>query len=173
MRSLNAVIAAALTMVLVGCSGGGDDSGAVSQAPAAVSGRWAFEVQATSTNCSGASLPAGTGSGYIVITQTGPAIGVEHFDQCGRLVYWAPGTVSGQVAVVTHSGTACSDPSCCYDVSITETLVLSGNTLTGEVRIAIAAQGCGSTMTSCDYTGTVTADRCGAGDCESYPPDCP
>lgn len=168
----NAAIATALTTLLIGC-GGGDDSGAVTQAPADVSGRWAFEVQATSTTCAGATLPAGTGSGYFVITQAGSAIGVEHLDRCGSLVYPAAGTVNGPVAVITHSGTTCSDPSCCYDVSITETLALSGDTLGGEIRIAIAAQGCGATMTSCDYTGTVTAERCGAADCETYPPDCP
>ena len=172
MRWRHAAIAAALTMVLLGCSGGGD-SGGTSQAPADVSGRWSFEVQATSTTCSGASVPAGTGSGYLVITQAGPAIAVEHLDRCGQAVYSAPGTVSGQVAIVTRSGTVCSDPSCCYDVSITETLVRSGDTLGGEIRIAIDAQGCPATMTSCDYSGTVTAELCGTGECESYPPDCP
>jgi hypothetical protein len=166
-----AVIAMALTLIL-GCSGGDDGSDAVSQAPADVSGRWAFEVQATSTTCSGASVPAGTGTGYLVITQAGPAIAVEHLDRCGQAVYSAPGTVNGQVAVVTQSGTVCSDPLCCYDVSITETLARSGDTLGGDIRIAIDAQGC-ATMTSCDYNGTVTAEMCGAGECESYPPDCP
>jgi hypothetical protein len=168
MTPRGAVIATLLTMLLTGCSGGDDDSGS---APADVSGRWSFEVQAISTTCSGAAVPAGTGSGYLVITQAGPAIAVEHLDRCGQAVYSAPGTVNGQVAIVSRSGTVCSDPSCCYDVSITETLVRSGDTLGGEIRIAIDAQGC-PTMTSCDYGGTVAAELCGTGECESYPPDC-
>lgn len=167
-----ASIATGLALHLAACAAG-DDAGPASQAPGDFAGRWAFQVRATSTTCTGLAVPSTIESGYLVITQAGPALGVEHLDGCGALVYAAPGTVSGSVAVIAHTTGACVDSSCCYDVQVTETLALQGDALGGEVRLTLTASGCGTAVEPCDYLGAIAATRCAPADCQPDPAACP
>lgn len=169
---MRVLIGAFLALVLAGCSGGGDAT-PDPQSPAILSGRWAYQVQATSTTCTGLGVPSTVEDGYLVITQAGSAIGVEHLDACGKLVYAASGSVSGSVAILEDNLRSCSSPPCCYDLVTRETFTLSGSTLEGDVRLTMTATDCGTTDTPCDYSGTIAATRCPPGACQSYPPTCP
>jgi hypothetical protein len=167
------VIGAALALTLAACQGGTGDGAPMSQGTADFAGRWAFQVQGTSTTCAGLGVPSTVETGYLEISQEGTALLVEHLDACGAEVYRAPGSVSGGVAVIVHDGRVCPTPPCCYDVRIKETLTLAGDSLEGDVLIAAASSGCGDPPASCEYSGTIAATPCAPGGCESYPPDCP
>lgn len=172
MTPKRALMGAALLLVLAGCPGGEDGPSPTSSRPADLAGRWAFEVQATSTTCTGLEVPTTVGTGYYEIVQSGSTLSVGHLDECGELVYAAPGTVSGSVALIVFEGRVCPDLACCYDVQVTETLTLSEGDLGGDVRFTITTSGCGTTVMPCEYTGTVLAAECSPGACQSYPPTC-
>ena len=162
-----------LAAFLAGCSDGGDDEEPAARTPADFSGRWSFQVQATSTTCAGAAVPPSVESGYLQIAQAGTALAVEHLDDCGRFVFAAPGSADGHVASMATDAALCSEPPCCYGVEVEETLALLGSALGGEVRITLTSTGCGDIGTPCDLVGTLAASRCPPGDCQSFPPDCP